>query len=152
MIVALDRIYLDLCCLKRPFDDQRQERIRREAEAVAGIIEQAERGDIAIVRSPALTVENEANPREDRQLAAALWINGAHVEVGHSQAIADRARELHARGFGPLDGLHLAYAEAAAVRWFVTCDDGLLGAARRHAAELRVEVRNPCDMPREGEP
>lgn len=28
------RIYLDVCCLQRPFDDQRQTRIRLEAEAV----------------------------------------------------------------------------------------------------------------------
>jgi hypothetical protein len=28
------RIYLDACCLNRPFDDQTQERIRLESEAV----------------------------------------------------------------------------------------------------------------------
>ena len=28
------KIYLDACCLNRPFDDQTQERIRLEAEAV----------------------------------------------------------------------------------------------------------------------
>ena len=26
-------LYLDICCLKRPFDDATQERVRREAEA-----------------------------------------------------------------------------------------------------------------------
>lgn len=29
------KVYLDLCCLKRPFDDQRVERHRREAVAVS---------------------------------------------------------------------------------------------------------------------
>lgn len=28
------RLYLDVCCLQRPFDDQRQVRIHLEAEAV----------------------------------------------------------------------------------------------------------------------
>jgi len=27
------RVYLDICCLKRPFDDQSQERVRLESEA-----------------------------------------------------------------------------------------------------------------------
>jgi hypothetical protein len=30
-------LYLDVCCLKRPFDDQAQPRIRIETEAVLGL-------------------------------------------------------------------------------------------------------------------
>jgi hypothetical protein len=33
------KIYLDTCCLNRPFDDQRQARIRLESEAVTLILE-----------------------------------------------------------------------------------------------------------------
>jgi hypothetical protein len=33
------RIYLDVCCLNRPFDDQRQDRIRLEAEAIERILD-----------------------------------------------------------------------------------------------------------------
>ncbi len=61
------RLYLDICCIKRSFDDQRQERVRREAAAVATVIERAERGELDLVRSPAHWLENEANPREDRR-------------------------------------------------------------------------------------
>jgi len=32
------KIYLDACCLNRPFDEQSQERIRMEAEAVLIIL------------------------------------------------------------------------------------------------------------------
>ncbi len=59
----MDRVYLDMCSLKRPFDDQRASRVREEATAVAAIISQAEGGQIALVRSPAHLVENDANPR-----------------------------------------------------------------------------------------
>jgi predicted nucleic acid-binding protein len=145
----LDRIYLDLCCLKRPFDDQRQERIRREAEAVAWILEQAENGSAIIVRSPALTIENDANPREDRRLAAAVWLQRPGLTIPHSPAIAKRARELNSLGFGVLDGLHLAYAEAAEARWFVTCDDGLSRTAQAHRESLVVAVIDPCRLQQE---
>jgi hypothetical protein len=38
------RVYLDACCLNRPFDDRSQDRIRLEAEAVLAIIERVETG------------------------------------------------------------------------------------------------------------
>ncbi len=116
---------------------------------MTAIVEQAERGECALVRSPALRIENDANPREDRRLATALWIDGAAVDVAHSEGVAVRARDLHALGFGVLDGLHVAYAEAAGARWLVTCDDRLTELASRHSGRLRVAVVNPCDLARE---
>lgn len=38
------RIYLDACCLNRPFDDQSQLRIHLKSEAVLAIIERVEQG------------------------------------------------------------------------------------------------------------
>ncbi len=145
----LDGIYLDMCCFKRPFDDQRQPRIRREAEAVTIIIEQAERVRLALIRSPALLIENDANPREDPPLAAALWIDHATVEVAHSPEVERRAMELSALGFAPLDSLHVSYAEAAGARALLTCDDGLVGLGRQHAGLLRTTIKNPVDFQQE---
>jgi predicted nucleic acid-binding protein len=145
----VDRIYLDMCCFKRPFDDQRQPRIRREAEAVSIIIEQAERVRVALIRSPALLLENEANPREDRRVAAALWIDGAAVEVAHSPEVERRAEDLSALGFAPLDALHVSYAEAAGARALLTCDDGLLGLGRQHGGLLQTMIKNPVDFQQE---
>ena len=51
----MERVYLDICSLKRPFDDQRQPRVREKAMAVAAIVARAEAGEIALVRSPART-------------------------------------------------------------------------------------------------
>jgi hypothetical protein len=99
----MERVYLDICSLKRPFDDQSQPRVREEAMAVAAIVTRAEAGEIALVRSPAHLVENDANPREDRRLAAALWIDGAAVDVPLDADVEARAGEIAALGFGPLD-------------------------------------------------
>jgi hypothetical protein len=143
------RLYLDLCCLKRPFDDQRQERIRREAAAIAAIIERAENGALELVRSPALLLENDQNLREDRRLAAALWIDGSAVDVLLSESVEARARALAELGFRAMDALHLAFAEAAGARWLVTCDDGLLALGRQHAVDLQLAVVGPMDVPLE---
>ena len=140
-------MYLDLCCFKRPFDDAAIDRVRREAEAVAAILDAAEAGTFQIVRSPAHDFENERNPREDRRLATRLWLNAAAASVTASAAAATRARELAALGFGPLDALHLAFAEHAAARWFVTTDDRLLRRASTERERLRVEVLRPDQVP-----
>ena len=70
-------VYPDVCCLKRPFDDAAIERVRREAQAVAAILDAAQAGTLQIVRSPAHDFENERNPREDRRLATRLWLDAA---------------------------------------------------------------------------
>lgn len=146
-----DTIYLDLCCFKRPFDDAGVDRIRREAEAVAAILDLAQAGTVQLVRSPAHDFENDRNPREDRRLATRLWLETARVSVAVSQSAEDRARSLSALGFGPLDALHLAFAEASAARWFVTTDDHLQKVASRHREQLRVEVVMPEQVVRQAE-
>jgi hypothetical protein len=135
--------YLDLCCFKRPFDDATIERIRREAEAVASILELTWSGAFRLVHSPAHDFENERNPREDRRLATRLWLETATIAIAASQESTDRARVLAALGFGPLDASHLAFAEASSARWFVTTNDRLMKAAQRHREQLRVEVVMP---------
>jgi predicted nucleic acid-binding protein len=146
-----DIVYLDICCFKRPFDDATQERVRREAEAVATILDHASRGNVRLVRSPAHDFENERNPREDRRLATSLWLERAVLRMSASGQAAERARELAGLGFSPLDALHLAFAEQSDSRWFVTTDDRLQKHARVHRDRLSVRVLGPDEVPLPGE-
>ena len=59
----MERVYLDMCSLKRPFEDPRHPRVREEATAVAAIVARVEAGQIALVRSAAHLIENDANPQ-----------------------------------------------------------------------------------------
>ena len=118
---------------------------------MAAILDAAQAGTLQIVRSPAHDFENERNPREDRRLATRLWLDAATASVPASAAAAARARELTALGFGPLDALHLAFAEQSAARWFVTTDDSLLKRAVTERDRLRVEVLRPDQVPLETE-
>ncbi len=142
-----DIVYLDICCFKRPFDDATLEKVRREAEAVAAVLDAAKAGKVRLVRSPAHDVENERNPREDRRLATLLWLEAATVRVSATSETADRARFLSGLGFSPLDALHLAFAEQSAAEWFVTTDYILLKRALNHRAQLRVPVVRPDELP-----
>lgn len=141
-----DVVYLDVCCLKRPFDDQRSTRVQLETAAIAALIARAERQAIRLVRSPAHVIENDRNPREDRRLATAIWLETAAVGVSFSEEAAARARELVEIGFGPLDALHTAFAEDARARWLVTTDDRLIALGQRHRGALRVEITGPIRL------
>ncbi|HEY2383201.1 MAG TPA: PIN domain-containing protein [Terriglobia bacterium] len=143
-------VYLDICCFKRPFDDASAERVRREAEAVAAVLDAAQDGRIQLVRSPAHDIENEHNPREDRRLATSLWLESAAVRVMPTAETLERAGSLAAAGFSPLDALHIAFAEQSAATWFVTTDDRLLKRARTQRKQLRVEVLRPDQLPPPG--
>ena len=137
-------VYLDLCCLNRPFDDQHQARVRLEAEAVLGLIELARRGELKWIGSDILDLESSRNPDADRRRSVeALWsCVTSRVAAGERERL--RGRELQTMGFSAFDALHLACAESAGAAFLLTTDDRLRGRAAREEARLAVQVDNPA--------
>jgi hypothetical protein len=132
-------IYLDMCTLKRPFDDQTQPRIHLESEAVLGALAlESER--VVFVRSAPLLLENSYNPVRDRAARVHQWLVAApSVDLEHA-SFTRRVDELMKFGFKGFDAMHVACAEQAKADVFVSCDDRLLAAARRNASMLKVRV------------
>jgi hypothetical protein len=56
------RLYIDLSCFNRPFDDQGQERIRRETQAVFDVLRRIIEGSDTLVWSWVLSFENDNTP------------------------------------------------------------------------------------------
>jgi len=54
-------VYLDLCALKRPFDDQSQPRIWLETKAVSLIMQSVEDRQVELASSQIVTLENSQN-------------------------------------------------------------------------------------------
>ncbi len=131
-------IYLDLCALKRPFDEQGQPRVAEETRAVFGILARVEGGLDVLAWSRALDFENEADPDgEVRDTVRALaGLTGPRVSF--DARVEQRVLELTSRGFAPLDAAHLASAEAAGCRFLVTCDDRFLRLGRRLGGSVKV--------------
>ncbi len=135
------RLYLDVCCLNRPFDDWRQQRVRLEGEAILAILERCQQGELALVNSTALDTEinRTADPERRQRVLAALDMATEKIQV--TEAMMNRAAVLKESGFTPFDALHLACAEAAAVDSFLTTDDRLLRRAKR--IDISIPVANP---------
>jgi predicted nucleic acid-binding protein len=137
------RIYLDVCCLNRPFDDQRQDRIRLEAEAVLLIMGRCESGAWQWLSSAVVEEEVNHTPSSERRSRVRQMLSGAHGTVALTDVAISRAQELKALGFRTYDALHLACAEQATVDIFLTTDDHVLRIVTRHTAQLQVRVANP---------
>jgi hypothetical protein len=61
------KLYLDNCCFNRPFDDQKQLRIKLETEAKLKIQEDIRFGLHQLVWSYILDYENSMNPFRERR-------------------------------------------------------------------------------------
>lgn len=137
------RVYLDVCCLNRPFDDQRQDRVRLEAEAVLLILGRCEAGTWQWLSSAVVEEEVDNTPSHERRARVRTMLSGAQSSVVLTEAAVTRAKALQGMGFRTYDALHLACAEQATVDVFLTTDDRVLRIATRHAAYLQVRVANP---------
>jgi predicted nucleic acid-binding protein len=131
------RIYLNTSALNRPFDDLGAERVRREAEAVLGVIQAIEHGRVVMIASEYLEFEVGQDPDLERVEKVRTCLDLADEFVSTSASIIDRARDLERRGLRGLDALHLASAEAARSDLLVTTDDRFLKRGR-HAGSVRV--------------
>jgi predicted nucleic acid-binding protein len=137
------KIYLDVCCLNRPFDDQGQERIRLEAEAVLLIIARMESGQWQWLSSEVVEDEINQNPDLKRRERLQNLIIHAQESFILTENEIDRAVKLRKIGFGDMDALHLACAESGKVDVFLTTDDKLVRRATRLTKQLYVTVDNP---------
>ena len=112
------RIYLDCCCLQRPFDDQTQPRIKVETEAVLAILASVQAGDVSLLGSEALDYEASRIPNDERrgQMAAILTLANEYVEL--TPGVEQLAESLEKSGIFPMDAIHLALASNGRSRFF----------------------------------
>ncbi|MGB5594655.1 MAG: PIN domain-containing protein [Crocosphaera sp.] len=137
------RIYMDVCCFNRPFDDWSQLRIRLEAEAILTIINYFQTEDWLLISSIALDSEIEQTPDLERKQQVKDLLTLAQTKIPLTEVIQERTKTLVTLGFKSFDALHLAYAESGIVDVFLTTDDRLLNKATLNQAILKVPVKNP---------
>ena len=137
------KIYIDNCCYNRPFDDQRQPRIREETDAVAAIITRAETiGDI-ILGSDVLLFEIDKIKAFDRRRAIRSAFERAVTEIIPVNETVDlrTAEIMGVSSIHRMDAAHLACAEFGDADIFLTTDDKLIRACKN--LQLRFRVLNP---------
>ena len=137
------KVYLDVSCLNRPFDDQGQARIRLEAEAVTLVMERMDLGAWQQVSSEMAALEVEAIGDPERKARVQALLQHAEIHVRLTKKVFSRADFLERLGFKAADALHVAAAETAVADVLLSCDDRLCKMAQRSQSQLSVRVVNP---------
>ncbi|MCW5776673.1 MAG: hypothetical protein KIS87_09565 [Phycisphaeraceae bacterium] len=138
------KVYLDICPLKRPWDDQQQPRISAETALVQAIVRMVERCDLAALRSPVHDEENARNSDPGRAAAIAAWLDSLPLPAAAPVGLPARARSLVKAGLDPADALHLAWAEGLGADMLLTTDDRFVRRAMGLSGPIRVPVLLPA--------
>ena len=93
------RIYLDACCVNRPFDDQKQDRIRLQAEAILLIMQHCQKREWEWIGSEVLIFEIEQMPNLERKDRVELLLTSACQVIPLQDVERKRGKELEALGF-----------------------------------------------------
>lgn len=142
-------VYLDNCCYNRPFDDQRQLRVRLETQAKLYIQEQIRDGKLSLVWSFILVYEISANPFIRRKTQISNMEPLAEFYIAANEDIYQKAEEILAKyEVREKDSLHISAALAGNADYFITTDDKLIRNCRN--IEI-IKVLDPLDFIKLGE-
>ena len=137
------RIYLDVCCMNRLFDNHSQERVRIESEAISLILGRVQRTECEWITSETVDLEVDRTQDFERRTRLQLLTGPTQRKIIVSGTEEERALFLVGLGFDAYDALHLACAESGGATVFLTTDHRLLRKAIRIAGQLQIRVVNP---------
>lgn len=135
------KVYMDNCCYYRPFDDQTQDRILLEADAILAIIYRCGQCKLELIGSDILDYEMSNTKDTSKFQKANAMYSAATVKISLSSEIQERANQLQNFGLKPYDCLHLASAEIGGVDVYLTTDDNLIKWVK--ASDIKIQVFNP---------
>ena len=119
------KIYLDVCSLNRPFDDQTQMKIRLETEAKLFIQANIRDKKYSLVWSYMLDYENDKNPYEEKRSMIAPWKEISDAYCSSSDEVLQRGKEIMKHDIKSNDALHIACAIEKECDYFITTDNKL---------------------------
>lgn len=137
------RIYLDACCVNRPYDDQKQDRIRLQAEAILLIMQHCRNQEWEWIGSEVLNFEIEQMPNSEKKNRVKLLLSSVCYVIPLQDVERKRGKKLEALGFHAFDALHIACAESGNVDILLTTDDKFLKKGSKYAHKLKTRVKDP---------
>lgn len=119
----MKKIYLDVCSLCRPFDNQDYVRISLETNAVNLILSGVKKNKYMLMKSPVHIKEIQSinDDFERTELLRLLETYGKTIKV-EPGIIRNRTELLVSKMFGIADAAHVAFAEYYN-SIFISCDD-----------------------------
>ena len=138
------KLYLDVCCYNRPFDDLSDDRVRMEAEAVSVILDRCEHGLYELVSSDIIEYEISKIINQDKRDAVSRLAQIAKRTVKLNNEIKSRAYDFENSKIKPFDALHLGFAQVAGIDLFLTTDERII--KKKDSLNITFRILNPLDF------
>ena len=138
------RVYLDMCCYNRPYDDQSQINVSLETQAKLHIQSLIQDRRLELISSYMLRYECGQNPYEMRRKTIMQFIDAntaAYVGLNRKTLIEERAREIMESGVKFKDACHVVSAIFAECDYFISTDIRLL----KYRTD-KIKMVNPIDF------
>jgi predicted nucleic acid-binding protein len=137
------RLYLDVCTLCRPYDDQTLLPIRLETDAYYLIMSHVDQGKYVAVASPVHFAEVADIDDIYQRIELEQLLGRCSAKATYSAIVGERARNLVKCRIGVADAAHVAFAEGSA-DIFITCDKDLIRRCR--TSHVKIEVCSPLEF------
>jgi hypothetical protein len=134
------RIYLDVCCLCRPFDNFQQEKIALEANAVLAILDRCLH-DWELIGSVVIDDEISFIPDIEKRLKVEQKLYLINEYIEYNESVFEQATRYMKMGLKHYDALHLACAQSGEALLLTT--DNKLVTISRKIPDLSIRVENP---------
>jgi predicted nucleic acid-binding protein len=130
-------IYLDNCCLNRPYDIQENIKVQIETESKLYIQTKIRENIYSLIWSYILEYENNENPYEIRRSEILQWKKISTIHVEPTENIFHRAELLLKYNIKSKDALHLSCAIEGNADYFITTDQNLIK-KKDNITELKI--------------
>jgi len=137
------RIYMDVCCLNRPFDNQTKAKILIESDAVLAILSKCSTGEWILLSSDILDAEINKAPDGWKKRKVLELYSIATEKIELNDSIIKNALFLEDKGLKPYDSLHVATAEYYRADVFLSTDRYLLKKAEH--IKIGITTANPLN-------
>ena len=135
---------MDVCCFNRPFDDQTQDRIRLEAEAIMAILFNCQHETWKLIGSDIIDLELSKIQNPIKKQKTVLLASIASNTIKYNKNIESKALKYHQTGIDLFDALHIASAEEADADIMLSTDDSLIKKAN-NINIIKIKVENPVN-------
>ena len=134
------KIYLDNCCLNRPFDMQSNEIIELETKAKLIIQQSIKDRELIMVSSFMIDSENLENPFKNNSRIINIFLQFASEYCSASEDILFEAKQFLNYGLKHKDSLHLACAIKSKCDYLLTTDKKFLN---KNDIISKIQIVNP---------
>jgi predicted nucleic acid-binding protein len=138
------KIYMDVCCLNRPFDDCNDDRISIESEAILKILYRCQYEAWQLIGSDTIDLEISKTTDVDKKMKVLSLYSVVSSKIIFDDEIESLAQSYQQYGIKLFDSIHLACAEYDHVDVLLTTDKKFIAKAQE-IKSLNTRVENPVN-------